>query len=131
MAALILAQIPDAHVTAAVAADELALVRMDHDVVHRHPVGIVPLDVATPSVPDLDRTIFARGDQPLGFAVERNARDVAGVAVKGEDRVWIRRFDVVELDGVVSCGGEVALVRRDAEAVDLRVGVGDGARADA
>ena len=63
--------------------------------------------------------------------MERNARDVAGVAVKGEDRVWIRRFDVVELDGVVPCGGEVALIGRDAEAVDLRVGVGDGARADA
>jgi hypothetical protein len=131
VAALVLAQIPDAHIAPAVAADELALVRMDHDVVNWHSVGIVPLDITTPSVPDLDRTIFARRDQPLGFAVERNACDVAGVAVEGEDRVGVRRLDVVELDGVVPCGGEVALIGRDAEAVDLRVGVGDGARADA
>lgn len=131
MAALVLAQIPDAHIAPAVAADELALVRMDHDVVHRHPVSIVPLDISTPSVPDLDRTIFARSDQPLGFAVERDTCDVAGVAVESEDRVGVRGFDVVELDGVVPCGGEVALIGRDAEAVDLRVGVGDGARADA
>lgn len=90
VAALVLAQIPDAHIASAIATDELALVWMDHDVVNRHPVGIVPLDIATPSVPNLDRTVFARGDQPLGFAMERNARDIAGVAVESEDRIRIR-----------------------------------------
>lgn len=60
-----------------------------------------------------------------------DASDVGRVAVKGEDRIRVRRLDIVELDRVVACGSEVALVGRDAEAVDLRIGVGDGARADA
>ncbi len=63
--------------------------------------------------------------------MERDARDVGRVPVKGEDGVGVGRLDVVELDGVVAGGGEVALVGRDAEPVDLRVGVGDGAGADA
>lgn len=45
------------------------------------------------------------------------------MAVKGEDSIWICRLDVVELYGVVAGGGEVAFVGRDAEAVDLRIGV--------
>lgn len=63
--------------------------------------------------------------------MERNASDIGGVSVESEDSVGIGRFDVVELYGVVAGGGEVALVGRNAEAVYLRVRVGDCAGADA
>lgn len=53
--ALVLAQVPDPHVAAAVAGDELALVGMDHDVVDRHAVGVVSLDQSGAGIPDLDR----------------------------------------------------------------------------
>jgi hypothetical protein len=131
VAALVLAKIPDAHVAAAVTANELALVRVDDYIVDGDAVGVVALDVAAARVPDLDGAVFGRGDQPLGLAVKGDARDVGRVAVEGQDRVRVRRLDVVELDRVVARGGEVALVGRDAQAVDLRVGVGDGAGADA
>lgn len=131
MTALVLAQIPDPHISTTVAADQLALIWVNNHVVHRHPMRVVPLDVATSSVPDLDCTVFARGDQPFRLAVEGNASHVAGVTVEGEDGIWVGRFDVVELYGVVPGGGEVALVGGDAEAVDLRVWVWDRARADA
>lgn len=63
--------------------------------------------------------------------MKRNARDVGRVSVKGEDGIGVRRFDVVELNGVVARGGEVALVGRDTEAVYLAVRVWNRARADA
>lgn len=131
MTALILAQIPDPHVPAAITAYQLPLVRMDHHIIDRHAVHIVALYISTACIPYLDRTVFRRCDEPLALAVECYACDVGGVAVEGEDGVGVGGFDVVELDGVVAGGGEVALVGRDAEAVDLRVGVGDCARADA
>jgi len=62
--------------------------------------------------------------------VEGDPRDVAGVAFECEERVRVGGFYVVELNGVVAGGGEVALIGGDAEAIDLRVGVLDCARAD-
>jgi hypothetical protein len=59
--------------------------------------------------------------------VEGNARDVARVALKCEERIGIRRLDVVQLDRMVAGGGEEALVGGDAQSVDLGVGVLDGA----
>lgn len=131
MTTLILAQIPDPHVPSAIATYQLSLVRMNNYIIHWHAMRIVPLHVATPSVPDLDRTVFARGDQPFRLAVESDAGDVTGVPVEGEDRVGVGALDVVELDRVVPRRGEVALVRRDAEAVYLRVGMWDRAGANA
>lgn len=131
MAALVLAQVPNAHVAATITADKLALIRVDHDVVDRHAMCVIPLNVAAPRVPDLDRAVFATGHEPFRLAVERDAGHIAGVSVEGEYCVGVRRFDVVQLDRVVSGGGEVALVGRDAEAVYLRVGVWDCAGADA
>lgn len=90
MTTLVLAQIPDAHIPTPVAADQLPLVRVDHDIVHRHPVRVVPLHVPAPRVPDLDGPVLARRHEPLGLAVERDAGDVAGVAFKGKDRVRVR-----------------------------------------
>ena len=63
--------------------------------------------------------------------MEGHAGDVSRVALKGEHGIGVRRLDVVELDGVVAGGGEVALVGRDAKAVDLRFWVLDRAGADA
>ena len=47
--------------------------------------------------------------------------DVSCMARKHHDRLWIGRFDIKEFDIMVSGGGEVAFVGRDAETVDLRV----------
>ena len=63
--------------------------------------------------------------------MEGNAGDVGCVAIEGEDGVRVGRLDIVEFDGMVAGGCEIAFVWRDAEAVYLRVGVGDGTGADA
>lgn len=131
MTALILSQIPDAHIASPIATNQLPLVRVNDHIIHRHAVCIVALHVAAAGIPDLDRAVFRRSHKPFRLAVERDARDVGRVPVEGEDGVGVCRFDVVQLDGVVACGGEVSLVGRDAEAVHLGVGVRDGARADA
>jgi hypothetical protein len=131
VAAFVLAQVPDAHVASTIAADELSLVGMDDDVVNGDAVRVVALHIPAPGVPDLDGAVFGRRDQPLGLAMECYAGDVGRVAVKGEDGIRVGRLDVVELDCVVAGGREVALVGGDAEPVDLRVWVWDGARADA
>jgi hypothetical protein len=54
------------------------------------------------------------------LTVEFYAGDVASMTVEGQDGVGICRLDVVELDCVMTGGGEVAFVRRDTQAVDLR-----------
>jgi hypothetical protein len=61
--------------------------------------------------------------------MEGHARDVRRVAVKGEDGVGVGRLDVVQLDRVVSSGGQIALVGGDAEAIDLGIRMRDRARA--
>lgn len=60
MTALVLSQIPDPHIPSAVTTNELALVRVDDHIVHRHAVGIVPLHIAAPCIPDLDRAVLGR-----------------------------------------------------------------------
>lgn len=92
---------------------------------------ITPLYSSCSRLPNLDRTIFTTGDHPFPFAVEGDASDVVGVTFECEDRVWVRGFDVVELDVGVGGGGEETLIGGDAQAVDLRVGVLDCAGADA
>lgn len=131
MTALVLSQVPDPHIPSPITANQLPLVRVNNHIIHRDAMGIVPLHIAAARIPDLDRAVFARRHQPLGLAVECDARDVGRVTVEGEDGVGVRRFDIVELDGMMAGRGEVALVGRDAEAVYLGVGVWDGARADA
>lgn len=60
--------------------------------------------------------------------MECNARDVIRVTLEGHHRVRVGGFDVEEFDIGVACRGEVAFVGGDAEAVDLGVGVLEGAR---
>ena len=131
MATLVLSQIPNPHIAPSITTDQLALIRMDNNIIHRHAMRIIPLHIATPSVPDLDRAVLAARNEPFGLAVERNAGDIARVSVESEDRIRIGALDIVELDGMVPGGCEVALVRGDAEAVYLAVRVRDCARADA
>lgn len=131
VAAVVLRQVPNANTASAIAADDLALVGVDHDIVDRAAVVVTALDVATSGLPNLDGAILGRGDHPLALAVEGHARDVARVTLEGEKGVGVGRFDVVQLDRVMAGGGEVALVRRDTQSVDLGVGVLDGTRADA
>jgi hypothetical protein len=128
--ALVLAQIPNPHIASAVTANQLSLIRVDDYIIHGDSMIVIPLYRTTSSIPDLDRAVFRTCHHPFALAVERNARDVACVAIEGEDGVRIRGLDVVEFDCVVAGGGEVSFVGRDAEAVDLRVGVGYCARAD-
>jgi hypothetical protein len=119
----VLAKIPYAHITPAVTADKLALIGVDDHIVDGNTMGIVPLHIPAPRIPDLDGPILRRSHQPLGFTMKCNARDITSVSIKREDSIWVRRLDIVELDRVVARSGEVALIRRDTEAVDLRVWV--------
>jgi hypothetical protein len=131
VATLVLTQIPHAHGARAVAADQLALVWVYDNVVDGTAVVVVSLHAATPRVPDLDCAVLGRCNHPLALAVEGNARDIAGVALKGEHGGRVGGLDVVKLDCVVPRGGEVTLVGRDAKAIDLRVRVWNGSGADA
>ena len=131
MRAFILPQIPDPHAPAPIAGDQLPLIRMNNHIIDRALMQIIPLDTPRPRVPDLNRPILGAGHHPFALAVESHAGDVARVPVEREHGVRVRGADVVELDVVVPGRGEVALVRRDAEPVDLRVWVLDCARADA
>ena len=65
MRAAVLCEVPDLDAPFLVAADELALVGMDDDLVDGGLVVIVALDVARPRVPDLKRVVLRRGDEPL------------------------------------------------------------------
>jgi hypothetical protein len=130
MRALVLAQIPYPDRPRSIATDQLALIRMDNNIIHRRAVVVVALDSACAYVPDLDGAVLGARHHPLAFAVERDARHIGRVAFKGEDGTGIGRLDVVEFDRVVAGGGEIALVGRYAEAVYLGVGRGNCARAD-
>lgn len=55
MAALVLAQIPDSNVSASVAGDELALIRVNNDVVDRYAVRVIALNMAAAGIPDFHR----------------------------------------------------------------------------
>lgn len=117
--AVVLRQVPHAHTARAVTADDLALVGVDDDIVGGASVVVGALDGAAARLPDLDGAVLGAGHHPLALAVERDARDVASVALKGEQWVGIGALDVEELDGVVARGRQEALVGRDAQAVHL------------
>jgi hypothetical protein len=125
--ALVLAQVPDTHCPGAIATDQFALIGVYDYVVDSAAMIVVPLHAAAACVPDLDGSVFGRGDHPLALAVKGDARDIAGVALKGQHGGRVGGLDVVELDRMVARGGKIALVGGDAEPVDLRVRVWYGA----
>lgn len=124
MGALILTQIPDAYISTTITRNQLALIGMNDDIINgsdmgnhipnRSAMGVVTLNTSSPSVPDLDSAILGAGDHPFALAMESYARDVSRMTIKREDRAWICRAYVIELDIVVSSCGKVTLVGRDA-----------------
>lgn len=110
MTALVLSQIPDAHIATAVATDELALVWVYHNIVDRAGMVVVALNRAGLSVPDLHCPIFRASDHPFRVAMEPDPCDVVDVALKREYRVRVARFDFVEFDSMVTSGSEELLV---------------------
>lgn len=109
-----LSQVPDAHRSGTVPADELSLVWVDDNIVHGRLVDIVALETASASIPDLDGSVFRAGHHPLALTVEGDSGDVVGVAIEGHDRVGVAGLDIVELDIGVSGGGEVSFIGCDA-----------------
>lgn len=87
--AVILRQVPDTNVSSAIAADDLALVWVDDDVVDGGAVVIASLDGTAASLPDLDGAILGTCDHPFALAVESDAGYIACVALEGEDGVWV------------------------------------------
>lgn len=129
MRAAVLCQVPDSDTPTMITADDLALVWVDNHIIDWRVVVVAALNGAGASFPDFHGPILGASNHPFPLAVECNAGDVVGVAFKCQDRVWVRGFDIVELDAVVACGGKKALVRRDTEAVDLGVRMLDSTRA--
>ena len=130
MSTFVLAEVPDPHISTTVTRDELALVGMDDHIVDRAAVRVVALDGTSTSIPDLDSAILRACDHPFAFAMKGYTRNIAGMAFESEYGAWIGRADIVKLDVVATSGREIALVRRDAETVDLGVRVLNGAGAD-
>lgn len=89
MSTFVLTQVPDANISAAVTANELALVWMNNNIVHGDSMGVVALNTGGASIPDLDSAIFGAGDHPLTLTVEGYAGDVATMAFEGENGVGV------------------------------------------
>lgn len=123
MRAFVLSQIPYSHIAPAVATYQLPLVGMYNHIIDRAIVMVYPLYATRSRVPYLDRAVFRTRDHPFALAVKGYACDIPSVAVEGEEGIGVRGADVVEFDIVVAGSSEVALVGRDAEAIDLRVWV--------
>lgn len=56
--AFVLSQIPNANISSAVTANELTLIWVDDHIVDRYTVGVTPLHISTPRIPNLHRPIF-------------------------------------------------------------------------
>lgn len=130
MAAVVFGKIPDSNTARTIAAYDLALVRMNHNVIGGAPVVVASLDCSGSRLPDLDCAILGRCDHPFAFAMKSDSCDIASVAFERQERVGVRGLDVVELDGMMTSGSQVSLIRRDAEAIDLRVRMLNRTRAD-
>lgn len=104
MRAIVLGKIPNTNTTTAVTANDLALVRMDDNVIYRGAMVIASLNGARPRFPDLDSAVFRTRHHPLALAMEGDSGDIASVALERKQGVWVRGFDVVELHGVVAGG---------------------------
>lgn len=130
MSAHALTEIPDAHGASTVATNELSLIRMNDDVVYRGLVYVVALKTACTRVPDLDSSVLGTGHHPLALTMEGYPGDIVGVTLEGHHRVGVGALDIVELHiGVPGCREE-SLVRRDTQAIDLRIRVLDRTRAN-
>lgn len=96
---------------------------MDHHIIHRGSMRVVPLNQPAPRIPDLHCPILAGCNHPLSLAMEPNAGDIISVSLELQHRVGIRGFYVVESNGEMTGRREESLVGGDTESVDLRVGM--------
>lgn len=94
MTTVVLGKIPDLDTACAVAADDLALIGVDDHIVGGAAVVIAALNSTGARLPDLHGAILRTGHHPLALAVERDARDVARVALKGQQRIGVGALDV-------------------------------------
>jgi hypothetical protein len=129
--AFALTQVPDANHATTITTDQFSLVGVDNDVIDGELVSVVALKAAAADVPDLDGAVLRASDHPFALTVECDSGDVASVALKSHERVRVARLGVKQLDIVVTRNGEVLLVGGNAESIDLRVRVLNGAGADA
>lgn len=123
MGTVVLSQIPHPDTSRPIAADDLTLVGMNHHVIRRTAMVVASLNRSGPRLPDLDGPVLGASYHPFPLAVKRNTCDVSSVALKCQQRVRIRRLNIVQLDGMMASGGKVSLVGRDAETVHLGVRV--------
>lgn len=114
MRAIILCQIPDPNASSAITADDLALVWMDNNIVDSASMRVTALDSTTSCLPDLDCAILRACDHPFSLAMECDTSDVSRVALKREKRVRVCRFDIVQLDSMMTSCRKKTLVGRDA-----------------
>jgi hypothetical protein len=56
--ALVLAQVPDAHVSSAIATNQFSLIRVNDYIIYRDAMGVVPLHIAASRIPNLDRAVL-------------------------------------------------------------------------
>lgn len=130
MSADALTKIPDADHASAITANQLTLVWVNDNVVDGGAVNIVALQSSSASIPNLHSTVLRACDHPLALAVECDTSDVTCVPFEGHHGVGVGGLNVIELDIVVTAGGKETLIGSDTKAIDLRVRVLDGARAD-
>lgn len=110
MTTVVLGKIPDLDAACAVAADDLALVGVNDHIIGGAAMIIAALDRAGTRLPDLYGAILGAGHHPLALAMERDASDVARVALKGQQWIGVGALDVEQLNSVVAGGCEEALV---------------------
>lgn len=108
--ALVIAQIPDHEYSAAISADQLALVGMDYDVVDRVVMGVVPLNGSRSCIPYSYSAVLRACNHPFPFAMECDACNVVGMAFEGHDCIWVARLDIVQPDDMPPRGSKVLLV---------------------
>ena len=110
MGTFVLSEVPDSDVAAAVTADELSLIRMDHDVVYGAAMRVVSLYSTSTGLPDLNGTILRTSDHPFTLTVKSDTSHIPSMTFEGERWRLACAADIVELDIVVTCSGEIAFV---------------------
>lgn len=130
MRAVVLSEVPDPNIAAAIAANDLALVWVYDNIVDRTAMIVASLDSPTAGLPDLNGAILRAGHHPFSFTVEGYARDISSVALKGQQGIGVGGLDIVELDSMVARCCEETLVWGYTQAIDLGIRVLNGSGAD-
>ena len=104
---------------------------MNDYVIDSNSMIVTPLNTTILGLPDFDPSIFGAGHHPFALAVESHACNVARVTGEYHQRLLIGGTDVEKLDILISRCRKVSFVWRDAETVDLGVGMLNRSRTDA